>query len=77
MRLAQHANSVEDKIEFLKQAYAWSELVVQHRHAQASRLLASELKDPETKAASLRIAEDYDRLVLRAAERLRMEKPRK
>jgi hypothetical protein len=47
-----------------------------HLRAQEARLLASQLEDPEAKAATLKIADEYDRLALRAAERLGMEKPK-
>jgi hypothetical protein len=41
-----------------------------HQRAQEARLLASQLKDPEAKAATLKIAEEYDRLAVRAAKRI-------
>ena len=41
-----------------------------HLRAQEARLLASQLEDQEAKAATLKIAEEYDRLAIRAAERL-------
>jgi hypothetical protein len=47
-----------------------------HLRAQEARLLANHLEDPEVKAATLKIAEEYERLALRAAERLGMEKPK-
>ena len=47
-----------------------------HLRAQEARLLASQLENPEAKAATLKIADEYDRLALRAAERLGMEKPK-
>ena len=47
-----------------------------HLRAQEARLLASQLEDPEAKAATLKIAEEYERLAVRAAERLGMEKPK-
>jgi hypothetical protein len=47
-----------------------------HLRAQEARLLASQLEDPEAKAATLKIADEYDRLAVRAAERLGMEKPK-
>ena len=47
-----------------------------HLRAQEARLLASQLEDPEAKAATLKIADEYDRLAIRAAERLGMEKPK-
>jgi hypothetical protein len=47
-----------------------------HLRAQEARLLASQLEEPEAKAATLKIAEEYDRLAVRAAERLGVEKPK-
>jgi hypothetical protein len=35
--------------------------------------MASQLEDPEAKAAILKIADDYDRLAVRAAERVATE----
>jgi hypothetical protein len=39
-----------------------------HLRAQEARLLASHLEDPVAKAATFRIAEEYDRLATRAAK---------
>jgi len=44
-----------------------------HLRAQEARLLASQLEDPEAKAATLKIADEYDRLAVRAAKRLEKE----
>jgi hypothetical protein len=41
-----------------------------HLRAQEGRLLASALEDPEAKAATLKIADEYDRLAVRAAKRI-------
>jgi hypothetical protein len=41
-----------------------------HLRAQEARLLASQLEDPEAKAATLKIAEEYERLAVRAAKRM-------
>jgi hypothetical protein len=41
-----------------------------HLRAQEARLLASQLDDPEAKAATLKIADEYERLAVRAAERM-------
>jgi hypothetical protein len=41
-----------------------------HLRAQEARLLAAQLEDPEAKAATLRIAEEYERLAVRAAKRI-------
>ena len=41
-----------------------------HLRAQEARLLASQLEDPEAKAATLKIAEEYERLAVRAAKRI-------
>jgi hypothetical protein len=38
--------------------------------AQEARLLAQHLEDPEAKAAMLKIANEYDRLAVRSAERM-------
>jgi hypothetical protein len=38
--------------------------------AQEARLLAQHLEDPAAKAAMLKIANEYDRLALRSAERM-------
>ena len=40
-----------------------------HLRAQEARLLASQLEDPEAQAATLKIAEEYERLAARAAKR--------
>jgi len=37
--------------------------------AEEMRVVAEDLRDPETRAAALRIAHDYDRLAERAEER--------
>jgi hypothetical protein len=41
-----------------------------HLRAQEARLLAAQLEDPEAKAATLKIAEAYERLAVRAAKRI-------
>ncbi|MBV9968464.1 MAG: hypothetical protein JO228_00645 [Xanthobacteraceae bacterium] len=41
-----------------------------HLRAQEARLLAAQLEDPEAKAATLKIAEEYERLAVRAAKRM-------
>jgi hypothetical protein len=41
-----------------------------HLRAQEARLLAAQLEDPEAKAATLKIAEEYERLAVRAAKRI-------
>jgi hypothetical protein len=41
-----------------------------HLRAQEARLLASQLQDPEAKEATLKIAEEYERLAVRAAKRM-------
>jgi hypothetical protein len=41
-----------------------------HLRAQEARLLANALEDPEAKAATLKIADEYDRLAQRAAKRM-------
>jgi hypothetical protein len=41
-----------------------------HLRAQEARLLASRLEDPEAKAAIIKIAEEYERLAVRAAKRM-------
>jgi hypothetical protein len=47
-----------------------------HLRAQEAHLLASHLEDPEAKAATLKIAAEYERLALRAAQRLKeQDKP--
>ena len=45
-----------------------------HLRAQESRLLAAQLEDPEAKAAILKMADDYERLAVRAAKRLQEAK---
>lgn len=40
-----------------------------HLRAQEAKLLAKTLDDPEAKVATLKIAEEYDRLAARAAQR--------
>jgi hypothetical protein len=40
-----------------------------HLRAQEARLLASQLDDPVAKAATLKIAEEYERLTARAERR--------
>jgi hypothetical protein len=41
-----------------------------HLRAQEARLLASQLEDSEARAATLKIAHEYDRLAVRAAKRM-------
>jgi hypothetical protein len=41
-----------------------------HLRAQEARLLAAHLEDAEAKAATLKIAEEYERLAVRAAKRM-------
>ena len=41
-----------------------------HLRAQEARLLAAVLEDPEAKAATLKIADEYDRLAVRATKRM-------
>jgi hypothetical protein len=41
-----------------------------HLRAQEVRLLAALLEDPEAKAATLKIAEEYEQLAVHAAKRL-------
>jgi hypothetical protein len=41
-----------------------------HLRAQEARLLAAQLDDPEARAATLKIADEYDLLALRAANRM-------
>jgi hypothetical protein len=41
-----------------------------HLRAQQARRLASQLDDPEAKAATLKIAEEYERLAMRATQRV-------
>jgi len=45
-----------------------------HLRAQEAQLLASHLEDPVAKAATLKIAEEYERLATRAAKRDQDEK---
>jgi hypothetical protein len=45
-----------------------------HLRAQEARLLANQLEDSEAKAATLKIADEYDRLAVRAAKRLSRRK---
>jgi hypothetical protein len=40
-----------------------------HLRAQEAQLLAAQLEDPVAKAATLKIAEEYERLAARAAKR--------
>jgi hypothetical protein len=40
-----------------------------HLRAQEAELLASQLEDPVAKAATLKIAEEYERLAARATQR--------
>jgi hypothetical protein len=41
-----------------------------HLRAQEARLLADQLEDPVAKAATLKIAEEYERLAVRSAKRI-------
>jgi hypothetical protein len=41
-----------------------------HLRAQEARLLARALEDPHAKEATLKIADEYDRLAVRAAKRM-------
>jgi hypothetical protein len=43
-----------------------------HLRAEEVRLLASQLEEPEAKQATLKIADEYDRLAVRSAKRLGM-----
>ena len=45
-----------------------------HLRAQEVRLLAALLEDPEAKAATLKIAEEYEQLAVRTAKRLGLDK---
>jgi hypothetical protein len=45
-----------------------------HLRAQEARLLAAQLEGEEAKAAILKMAEDYERLAVRAAKRLQDDK---
>jgi len=42
-----------------------------HRRAEEARTLADALTDPDAKCKMLKIAEDYERLSIRAVQRLR------
>lgn len=41
-----------------------------HLRAQEARLLAAQLEDPVARAATLKIADEYDRLAVRATKRM-------
>jgi hypothetical protein len=41
-----------------------------HLRAQEARLLAAQLEDPVAREATLKIADEYDRLAVRAAKRM-------
>jgi hypothetical protein len=41
-----------------------------HLRAQEARMLAAQLEDPVAKEATLRIADEYDRLAVRATKRM-------
>ncbi len=43
--------------------------------AEEARVLAQKLEDPEAKTAILKIADEYDHLAARAAERILKSKP--
>jgi hypothetical protein len=45
-----------------------------HLRAQEARLLAAALEDPEAKSATLKIADEHDRLAVRAAKRMAADK---
>ena len=45
-----------------------------HLRAQEAQLLAAQLDDPVAKAATLKIAEEYERLATRAAKREMVKK---
>jgi hypothetical protein len=47
-----------------------------HSRAQEAQLLASQLEDPVAKAATLKIAQEYERLATRAAKREQDEEAR-
>jgi hypothetical protein len=47
-----------------------------HLRAQEARLLASHLEDPVAKEATLKTADEYDRLAVRAAKRMEEEADR-
>jgi hypothetical protein len=47
-----------------------------HLRAQEAQLLAAQLEDPVAKAATLKIAEEYERLAARAAKRV-VARPKK
>jgi hypothetical protein len=42
-----------------------------HLRAQEARLLAGQLEDPHAKSSILKIAEEYERLAVRSAARLK------
>lgn len=46
-----------------------------HLRAQEARLLALHLRDPEANATVLKIADEYDHLAVRAAERVNKAVP--
>jgi hypothetical protein len=46
-----------------------------HLRAQELRLLAQQLEDQEAKASILKMAEEYDRLCIRAAKRINSAVP--
>jgi hypothetical protein len=47
-----------------------------HLRAQEAQLLAAQLEDPVAKAATLKIAQEYERLATRAAKREQEEEAR-